>query len=304
MRLILTLGLLISLSAICFQAKAQELDVTEIVAASDAFTVDPSETSRTALVGALADYAGDPTVQSVNAYVSLLLHDGASGDNENLYETASAATVHLEPVADILPKQYLEARFLAAVAQFNLSQSQDAMIEMAHVEGRSRAYTDQLGERPEWATSLKWQADAWGMAMDAYFESSRESHPGADEIQSILASYGSDVASRNALAERSLDENGLPFCRGKMIQRPAMKHPSGPYYRGQFGSVILEFDLDAEGQVINPRVLASVPQAVFDEKSMRVVGKWKFKPENRREVGVTCRLERSNLIQPLTFELR
>jgi len=175
---------------------------------------------------------------------------------------------------------------------------------MAHVEGRSRAFTDQLGERPEWATSLKWQADAWGMAMDAYFESSREPHPDDGEIQAILASYGSDVASRNALAQRSLDENGLPFCRGKMIQRPAMKHPSGPYYRGQFGSVILEFDLDAEGQVINPRVLASVPQAVFDEKSLRVVGKWKFKPENRREVGVTCRLERTNLIQPLTFELR
>ena len=82
-----------------------------------------------------------------------------------------------------------------------------------------------------------------------------------------------------------------------------MKYPSGRGNRGRFGSIILELDLDAEGKVINPRVRASVPEGVFDEKTLSVVAKWKFKPDNRKAVGVSCRLERTNLVQPLTFAL-
>lgn len=283
---------------------AQELDVTEIVAANDAFTANPDETTRAALMTALNAYDGEPTVQSVNAYIGLMMQDGAGDSAEDTLASASAATAHFEPIADIIPKQYLEARFLAAVALFNAEQDRDAMLEMAHVEGRARAYTDATGERPDWASFLKWKADAWGMAMDAYFASAGENHPNDDEIQAILKSYGADIATRNALAARSLDDEGLRFCSGKMIQRPAMKYPASRDSKNRFGAVILQMDLNSDGEVINPSVLASVPENVFDEKSLRVVGKWKFKPKDRNAVGVTCRLERTNLVQPLTFELR
>lgn len=303
MRLLLALCLFVLGMASVFNARAQDLDVTNIVAANDAFSAARSEASRDALMSALSEYAGDPTVESVNAYVTLLLHDGSGDGSEDLYESASAATAHLAPVANIIPKQYMEARFLAAVAQFNIEPTPEAMLEMTHVEGLARAYEDQIGERPDWARTLEWKADAWGMAMDAYFDSAREDHPDEGEIQAILAGYNADVASRNARADRSLDERGLPFCAGRMIQRPKMRYPAGYANRGRFGAVILELDLDSEGQVINPRVRASVPEGVFDEKSLRVVGKWKFKPDDRRAVGVSCRLERTNLVQPLTFAL-
>ena len=286
-----------------FQTKAQSQDVSGIVSANEAFLVAPTETTRAALVEALSQYSGDPGVESVNAYVTLLYHDRSGDRSEDLYESASAATTHMARAADIIPKPYLEARFLAAIAQFNIEPAPEAMIEMAHVEGRARVFENQLGERPDWARTLEWKADAWGMAMDAYFESAREVHPDKTEIETILASYGADTASRNARAARSLDARGLPFCAGKMIRRPAMKYPSGRGNRGRFGSIILELDLDAEGQVINPRVRASVPAGVFDEKTLSVVGKWKFKPDDRRAVGVSCRLERTNLVQPLTFAL-
>ena len=285
-------------------AKAQNLDVTEIVAATDTFSRTPTEATRAALRDALISYEGDPTVQSVNAYVSLLLHDGRRGSSEDLYETASAATAHMEAVADIIPKQYLEARFLAAVAQFNVSPSPEAMIEMTHVEGRARAFKDQIDEHPDWAATLKWKADAWGMAMDAYFESREEDHPSDDDVQDILARYGADSVTLDALAARSLDENGLPFCSGRMIQRPAMRYPSGRAMRGMFGAVILELEFDETGQVINPKVLASVPIETFEDRSLRTVGKWKFKPDTPRDVGVRCRLNRDSVIQPLVFQLQ
>ncbi len=304
MRVLLVLSLIWIGAMAPHSAVAQELDNTEIVIASDAFAATPSENTRAALVNALAAYDGDPTVQSVNAYVSLLLYDSNGDSSKALHESASAATTHLQSVADILPKQYLEARFLAALAQFNLDQSTEAMIEMAHVEGRARSHRDNIGEHPDWANSLKWKADAWGMAMDAYFESKGDRHPRDSEIQAILAQYDSDDAAMDARAARSLDENGLPFCAGRMIQRPAMRYPAGKAMRGRFGAVILELEFDSEGKVINPKVLASVPFEEFDDRSLRTVGKWKFKPENPREVGVSCRLNRDSVVQPLVFQLR
>lgn len=304
MRLVLSLLVLLMGGWVSLPVFAQGFEVTDIVAASDAFLSDPSETNRDTLIAALDDYSGDATVQSVSAYVHLLRHDGSRENAEDLIESATRATAHLEPVSDILPKQYLEARFLAAVAQFNHDPASDTMLEMAHVEGRSRAFTNEIGEQPDWAETLTWKANAWGMAMGAYFESTRDRGPSEQEIQTILASYGADVATLNALADRSLDDAGLAFCSGKLIQRPAMKYPAGQLNRGRIGAVIMEFDLDTAGKVINPRVRASVPEGVFDEKSTRVVGKWKYKPQNKNAVGVSCRLERTNVVVPFVFEIR
>lgn len=304
MRFFLSLFLMLTGGWASAPAFAQEFDVTDIVAASDAFLTDPSEVNRGALIAALDDYTGEATVQSVNAYVRLLMHDAVGDNGEDLIESATRATAHLEPVADVLPKQYLEARFLAAVAQFNHDPDPETMLEMAHVEGRSRAFTDEIGEQPVWAETLKWKADAWGMAMGAYFESTRDRGPSEQEIQTILASYGADAATLNAVANRSLDEEGLGFCPGKLIQRPAMRYPAGQINRGRIGAVIMQFDLDTAGKVINPRVRASVPEGVFDEKSTRVVGKWKYKPQNKNAVGVSCRLERTNVVVPLVFTIR
>ncbi len=301
MRLFLAYCLLVFGIGASLDSHAQAPDIE---AANAAFIATPTDATRSALVAALADFDGAPTVQSVSAYVGLLAHDRRVGNRAALYESASAAAVHLASVADIAPKPYLEARFLAASAQFDIAPSANARIEMAHIEGHARSYTDQIGEQPDWAVTLKWKADAWGMAMDAYFEGEREPHPSAQEIQGILASYGVDIASRNALAARSLDRRGLPFCAGKMIQRPSMKFPSDRDSRGQYGAIILEFDLNRDGEVENQRVLASVPEGIFDDRALQTLAQWKFRPEDRNAVGSTCRVERSNMVQPLAFELR
>ena len=298
MRLFLAFCVLLLNGWISFPAHGQDLDVTDIVNATDTFTADPSDANRTALVVALEAYTGEATVQSVNAYVRLLMHDASGESGEHLVQSATLATAHLEPVADILPKQYLEARFLAAVARFNDDPVPDLILEMAHVEGRARAYTDELGEQPDWADSLKWKADAWGMAMEAYFDSARKRSPSDAEINAILATY---PVPQDA-ADESTD-GALPQCSGRMIQRPKMKYPTGKAMRGMYGAVILGFELDPDGRVVNPEILASVPIEEFDERSLQTVGKWRFKPDDPDQVGISCRLERSNVVQPLIFQI-
>ena len=284
--------------------QAQDLDVTEIVSAHDALAQSADKQTRAALAEALDRYQGDPTVESVNAHLALVMSDTMASEYVNMRSSALSAAAHLEPVADILPRQYAEAKYVAAVALFNHRQKSEAMLEMAHVEGFVRQQIGEDGELPEWAEDLKWKADAWGLAMKAYYLSERDKHPSDDEIDAILKSYNVDEGALNSRAMLTEDEAGLPHCPGRMIQRPKMRYPSGKAMRGMFGAVILGLEFDAEGNVINPKVLASVPIEEFDEKSLQVVGQWRFKPDEPDEVGVTCRLERSNVVQPLTFQIR
>jgi len=285
-------------------AVAQDADIADIVFAQDAYIAEITDETRAGLIAALAAYDDAPTVETVKAHLSIVVDDKAAGNYENMFQSATAARDHLEPVSGLLPQQYSKARYIVAVAQFNRDVNGAAMLEMAHVEGFTRAYRDQTGEQPDWAANLKWKADAWGMAMDAYFESARKRHPGEDVIEQILASYGADTSTMNPAANAYIDESGLPPCSGRMIQKPRMRYPAGKAMRGKFGAVILGMEFDAEGKVINPRVLASVPFEEFDEKSMLTVAKWRFKPDNPKQVGVSCRIQRTDVVQPLVFQIR
>lgn len=284
--------------------EAQDLDVTSVVEKHEAFTASATDDTRRALLDALAAYKSDPTVETVQAYLALMKSDTGSAEYSEMRETALATAAHLEPVSEILPRQYIEAKYVAAVSYFNHRQNADAILEMAHVEGFTRHFVDDVGEHPDWANDLKWQADAWGMAMEAYFESSRERYPGRDEVNAILDTYGSLEEAAYIGASETAVEYSLPHCPGQMIQRPKMRYPAGKAMRGMFGAVILGLEFDSEGNVINPRVLASIPVEEFDEKSLRVVGKWRYKADEPDQVGVTCRLERTDVVQPLVFEIR
>ncbi|MCR9268963.1 MAG: energy transducer TonB [Hyphomonadaceae bacterium] len=305
MRFLISICLLVGLALSAPRGMAEEIDITEIAEAHSAFEAAPNDGSRDALFAALQDYRGPATVETVKAYWQLMTFDVEAGDQDKLRASAIATAEHLDPVADLLPQRYIEAKYIAAVAYFSDQLAQDAMLEMAHVKGFTTQYLDETGERPDWAEKLRWRADAWGMAMQAYFESAGERYPAEGEIDAILASYGYNEASLNAAAIESPGESsGLPHCRGSLVQRPRLRYPAGGARKGMYGAVILQLEFDQDGNVVNPTVLASVPVEQFEEKSLRTVGKWRYKADKPNAVGNTCALERTNVIQPLVFQLR
>ncbi len=298
--LLLACLLLIGVSS----AQAQTGDISGVLAAQTAYEADANKDTRAALMEALTAYDGPPTVETVQALWAVMINDSMDGDYENMRESALAVEAHIAPVSEILPQQYSEAKFVAAVALFNDERDTDALLEMAHVEGFSKGFYDEQGEKPDWAESLKWKSDAWGLAMEAYFVSVGERHPSETMIQEIIASYGYDQQKIN---DDAMDKpgtiTGLPHCPGKLIQRPRMRYPAGGVRKGLFGAVILKFDFDPEGNVTNPQVMASIPFEEFEERSLKTVGKWKYKADQSRDVGTSCTLERSNVVLPLVFQL-
>lgn len=297
--------LFMAMAALCLTnlisiVSAQDLDITEIVAAKAAYDDSQTDARRDALLLALANYQGDPAVETVNAHLIIMTQDALSGSYEKVRESASAASRHLEPVKDIVPRQYIDSSLLAAVALFNTERDGDAMIEMAHVEGFAAYHRDSTGERPDWATKFRWKAEAWNMAMDAFFESERKRHPADTQLSEIVASYRPEDFEPEQAASAS-EEDLLPLCEGRIIQSPKLKYPAKAEKDGLVGAVILQFDLDEDGNVTNPNVLASVPNESFDDEILKTIVKWRYRAKNRKQIGVTCRVDRTNIVMPFNF---
>jgi TonB family protein len=280
---------------------AQDLDITEIATAQAAYEEAQTEVRRTALLQALENYQGDATVETVNAHLLLMSRDSLAGSYADLRTSAQATVRHLEPVRSILPRKYIESKYIASTALFNGEKDPDAMLEMAHVQGLSRQFRTSEGEHPQWAIDMRWKAEAWNMAMGAYFESDRERHPSSVELAEILGTYPvtDETDSSNAETLKS-----LPFCEGRIRQSPKIRYPGNAAEDGVVGAVIIAFDLDEQGNVTNPKVRAAIPNDAFEETILKTISKWSYRPDKRRDVGVTCRVERSNVVMPFTFLLK
>lgn len=289
------------LATLLLMANAQDVDITEIAAAQAAYDESQTDARRAALLLALDNYQGDATVETVNAHLIVMTHDTVTGRYADIRESAMAATRHLEPVREIIPQQYIESKFVAATALFNGDADPEAMREMAHVQGFANQFRSADGGQPDWAVDLRWKAEAWVMAMDSFFESERDKHPSSDELDAILGTYPVAAVS----TERNTETAGeLPFCDGRIRQSPKMRYPGNASEDGVVGAVIVAFDLDADGKVINPKVRAAIPNDAFEDTILKTISKWSYRADKRKDVGVTCRIERTNIVMPFTFLLK
>jgi periplasmic protein TonB len=77
---------------------------------------------------------------------------------------------------------------------------------------------------------------------------------------------------------------------------------AGPVYppearaEGVEGYVVVRYDVDDEGRVLNARVVESSPDGVFDQAAVRAVSSWRFRPaeqagERRSVDGLQSRLD-------------
>ncbi len=56
------------------------------------------------------------------------------------------------------------------------------------------------------------------------------------------------------------------------------EYPIPARLQGIEGYVVLSFDISPTGSVLNPRVVDSRPQRIFDQVSLRAVRRWKYSP--------------------------
>lgn len=64
----------------------------------------------------------------------------------------------------------------------------------------------------------------------------------------------------------------------RVVRQPPLRYPDQAMRQGIEGSVTLDFQINADGSVSDVRVLAAVPQGVFEREAMSVVRRTRFEP--------------------------
>ena len=193
---------------------------------------------------------------------------------------------------------------IAAIALFNHRQKKEALIEMVEVEAHLHTLEHVRGEELEdWVRPMKYRAEAWQLAMIAYFDSANKRRPSDTELDAIKEElhppgYHDDAAEKGPpLSDR------LPFCDGKYKKKRALRYPRGGVRKGMYGSVIVEVDTASDGKFQNVEVLAAVPSEGFREHATKVISTWSWQPVAGVTPGADCRLEGEGMIIPIVFSL-
>jgi protein TonB len=76
----------------------------------------------------------------------------------------------------------------------------------------------------------------------------------------------------------------------KPLSRSNPEYPRHALRRGVEGSVLLEFSVDARGNVVSPRVLESRPRGVFDQAALKALSKWKYEASGAESSTLQVRL--------------
>lgn len=113
-------------------------------------------------------------------------------------------------------------------------------------------------------------------------------NPSARSLRKLLALTGSlavlSTGPLAAFADMAATSAPKPLLRGK----PA--YPSAALRRGLEGSVLLEFSIDPEGNVVAPRVIESRPRGVFDKAALEALSKWKYEALGAETSAIKVRL--------------
>lgn len=89
-------------------------------------------------------------------------------------------------------------------------------------------------------------------------------------------------------------ENPMP------LSRVNPRYPRKALRRGLEGEVVLEFTVDANGDVVEDsiKVISATPEGVFDRTSMRALSRWRFQPRKQGGQAIPFRAR-----QTLVFKL-
>ena len=74
------------------------------------------------------------------------------------------------------------------------------------------------------------------------------------------------------------------------LARTNPEYPRAALRRGVEGSVLLEFSVDREGNVVSPRVIESRPRGVFDAAALEALAKWKYEALGAETSALKVRL--------------
>lgn len=111
----------------------------------------------------------------------------------------------------------------------------------------------------------------------------------------ILIGIFSNVAFSQKVLEGYVGEDRTVIKVTKIFDA-APTYPRNAIRLGREGYVLIEFDVDTDGSVLDPYVLESKPTGVFERSAIKAVRKWLFSPPSYKDVSVKVNDVRAKVI--------
>jgi TonB family protein len=145
---------------------------------------------------------------------------------------------------------------------------------------------------------LKWQAEAWSLAMWSYLSSTYT------QIGSIISTkVEARPLARPNLAQYAEDpaSAALQLCEGQFDGRK-LSYPSSKAYQGIVGAIIARMEVAPDGKVTDVEILAGVPLESFGDSVVNTLETWTFKPDKGQDRS-SCRLNSRNRVFRVIFRV-
>ncbi len=254
----------------------------------------------TALFAVTPAQASALSVSAFNERFAAAVKDDQLKQAEDI---AEAALTHFSSAGPDAQQFAAEARLGFTSLQFYSRPKRDAVEQMIRLKGEMQRLRRLSGdEAPAWTEKVYWTAEAWTLAMDAYFKSVGQSGVSEKRHAAIMAEYTQDLPAEIDPTESGEGtDDGVRTCKGRLDMTPMLRYPAGAAARGQFGSVIVRFKL-VEGAVAEPEILAAVPSEGFRAEALKTVSKWRYVP-SEEPASAGCDLNNMNNVLPLVFAL-
>ena len=262
------------------------------------FRLKQDDKTRTELLNALKQRQALPAVERLTVLAAEALYsaDWRSGSYGNTVESADIATALLARGGAALTVRSLQARSFGAISNFMSGRhpSDFTLIADVHdaVVDALDAATNQT-DRTQ-LRELKFTLQAWALSVQAYFAA-------AETIGTNIPKRVSDRELKvpaHALFPESTPRDQIcttTFDKGRI------KYPNSAVYRGLIGTVILKIDVDHEGRITNPSVLASVPSAGFADDVLKAIGTAKFTRDKDAKPG--CMMFTPSRVFTIVFQI-
>ena len=267
--------------------------------------VKKNSRTREPFDAALITFGTDPSLLSVAAYQARYMHDLEKARWRRAAETAQAAADHFEPILTMIPSQWADAEIAVISSRFNAEPDEQDLYDMVRLRW-DFSRREQLDQNRDAMDSARYRAQAWQLAMDAYF-ASRFPNSARDEritttVREILDRSLPQRVRPQAIefAEGSIPT--LPFCSGQFVAPKPLKYPNIAINNGWVGAVIIKFDVE-DGHPINLESLAAVPFEGFSETVLDYAASRTYEVKSG-EPGINCQLSRKSVIEPYIFNFR
>ena len=67
----------------------------------------------------------------------------------------------------------------------------------------------------------------------------------------------------------------------QLVSATGAVYPPQARQQGIEGHVVVRYDVDAQGRVLNATVVSAAPREIFDEAAVQAVERWRFRPAER-----------------------